>query len=143
MLCFIFALQLPFCLQGVDVEYVEVMSTTPSSLDVRRRDEPVVYSSLAPHTYSAHVTEMDVNPMDYGHESSECRVPTTTSLHDMAGVVHPARGHHSSSMHDSRREGVNVYGTIRRGDRTRESSSSPHPRAVSTFLATSHQESAV
>lgn len=136
------------CMQGVDVEYVEVLSGTPASSGIRRREEPVVYSSLAQHAYQpypAHVPQMVVNPRDFGRDPSDCCVPTTTSLHDLAGALRPARGHHSSGTHGARRdEGSNVYGTIRRGvERAGESGTPPHPRAVGTFLATSHQESAV
>lgn len=130
------------------MEYVEVMSGTPVSSSNRRHEEPAVYGSYATYTYQpfpAHAPQMVVNPCDFGGDSSDCCVPTTVSLHDLAGVLHPARGHHSSSMHGMRHdEGVNVYGTIRRGgDRAGEIGAPPHPWAVGTFLATSHQESAV
>ncbi|XP_045133335.1 nephrin-like [Portunus trituberculatus] len=137
---------LPNPSKGMDVEYVEVMSGAPVSSGIRRREEPVVYTSLAPHSYQpypAHVPQMVVNPRDYGRDA-DCCMPTTTSLHDLAGVLHPARSHHSAAQDRRRDEGVNVYGTIRRGgDRAGEGGAPPHPRAVGTFLATSHQESAV
>ena len=131
----------------MDVEYVEVMSGAPLSSGIRRREEPVVYTSLAPHPYQpypAHVPQMVVNPRAFGRDSGDCCIPTTTSLHDLAGVLHPVRGHHTSSTQAGRRDdGVNVYGTIRRGGDRAEGGAPPHPRAVGTFLATSHQESAV
>lgn len=136
-----------YCLQGMDVEYVEVMSGAPVISGIRRREEPVVYTSLAPHPYQpypAHVSQMVVNPRDFGRDSADCCMPTTTSLHDLAGVLHPVRGHHTSTPAGRREDSVNVYGTIRRGgDRAGEGGPPPHPRAVGTFLATSHQESAV
>ncbi|XP_071530540.1 nephrin-like isoform X2 [Panulirus ornatus] len=136
--------------KGVDVEYVEVVSGAPLSTTIRRREDPVVYTSIAPHPYhpySAHAAHMPqgiVDPRDYGHDITEACMPTTTSLHDLAGALHPVRGHHSSQTPTmGRDESVSVYGTLRRGgDRMREGGP-PHPRAVGTFLATSHQESAV
>ncbi|XP_066977555.1 nephrin-like [Macrobrachium rosenbergii] len=76
---------------------------------------------------------------------------TTTSLHDLAGAVHSLHGGHHPSMTPTLRrdEGVSVYGTLRRGgDRSGRDGGGaagpgPHPHAVGTFLATSHQESAV
>lgn len=133
--------------QGLDVEYVEVVSGAPLSTTIRRREDPVVYTSIAPHPYHAYPTHMQqgmVDPRDYGHDMTEGCMPTTTSLHDLAGALHPVRGHHPSQTSTmGRDEGVSVYGTLRRGgDRMREGGP-PHPRAVGTFLATSHQESAV
>lgn len=134
----------------MDVEYPGLMSGTPGNSGIRRHEDPAAYSSFAPHAYQTYpspsnVPQMVVNPCDFGGDPSECCVPTTVSLHDLAGVVHPPRGHHSSSIHGMRHdECVSVYGTIRRGcDRAGESGAPPHPRAVGTFLATSHQESAV
>lgn len=91
---------------------------------------------------------------------------TTTSLHDLAAVLHPATGgagrahhhpHHPSSHHQvgisgttaRRDEPTSLYGTLRRGGADRGvregvgGGGPPHPRVVGNFLATSHQESAV
>ncbi|XP_069943594.1 nephrin-like isoform X2 [Cherax quadricarinatus] len=133
--------------KGVDVEYVEVMSGGVLSSTIRRREEPVVYSSLASHPYLAypsHMSQIMVDPRDMGHEITEGCMTATSSLHDLAGVLHPVRGHHpcqASTM--GRDDGASVYGTLRRGGERLREGGPPHPRAVGTFLATSHQESAV
>ncbi|KAG0700757.1 hypothetical protein GWK47_025466 [Chionoecetes opilio] len=135
---------LPSATKAMDVEYVEVLSSAPLSRGIRRREDPVIYTSLAPHPYHPyppHRPQMMVNPRDFGRDSADCCVPTTTSLHDLAGVLNPSRGHQSVAA--GRRED-NVYGTIRRGgDRSESGGPPPHPRVVGAFLATSHQESAV
>ncbi|XP_042204213.1 nephrin-like isoform X2 [Homarus americanus] len=148
--------------KGVDVEYVEVMSGGPLSSTIRRREEPVVYTSLAPHPYHAypahpshsahpahpahptHMQQVMIDPRDMGHDMIDGCMTTTTSLHDLAGVLHPVRGHHPSQAPSmGRDESVSVYGTLRRGGERLREGGPPHPRAVGTFLATSHQESAV
>lgn len=146
--------------QGVEVEYVEVLAGVPGAPTsaIRRREEPVVYTSLAPQSYRAdflaggHAAHMSqsmgaAREADRPSSGSPC-MASTSSLHDLAGVLHPVRGHHAVPVM-RRDDGVSVYGTLRRGgERLRGAelvgvAGPPHPRAVGTFLATSHQESAV
>lgn len=154
------ATTLPSARKGVEVEYVEVLAGVPGAPTsaIRRREEPVVYTSLAPQSYRAdflaggHAAHMSqsmgaAREADRPSSGSPC-MASTSSLHDLAGVLHPVRGHHAVPVM-RRDDGVSVYGTLRRGgERLRGAelvgvAGPPHPRAVGTFLATSHQESAV
>ncbi|KAG0703093.1 hypothetical protein GWK47_024944 [Chionoecetes opilio] len=138
---------LPSATKAMDAAYVEVLSSDPLSCSIRRREDSVLYTSLAPHPYHPyppHRPQMVVNPRDFGRDSADCCVPTTTSLHDLAGVLSPARGHQTREAAGRREDNVSVYGTIRRGgDRGVGGGPPPHPQVVGAFLATSHQESAV
>ncbi|XP_068225117.1 uncharacterized protein, partial [Palaemon carinicauda] len=158
--------------KGLDVEYVEVMTQGPTTAvggTLRQpRQDSVVYSSLAPQSYAypVHHAHHHLGPQvpagttaalrDFGQYGSGGKngrggersgMVTTTSLHDLAGAVHSIHGGHHPSMTPTLRrdDGVSVYGTLRRGgDRSAgPTGPGPHPHAVGTFLASSHQESAV
>lgn len=151
--------------------------------NLRHRDSlpSAVYPGHATHAYRAYPTQayptmpphasthgLSTDPRDLGYDTGEVTcMTTTTSLHDLAAVLHPASGRahhphhhpHTSAHHHQagmsvgmcgsgarRDEPTSLYGTIRRGaDRgAREGGGAPpHPRVVGNFLATSHQESAV
>ncbi|KAG0718039.1 Nephrin [Chionoecetes opilio] len=71
---------LPSAAKAMDVEYVEVLSGVPLSCSIRRREDPVIYTSLAPlpyHPYPPHRPQMVANPRDFGRDSADYCVPTT------------------------------------------------------------------
>lgn len=88
---------LPSHSKVMDVEYVELMSGAPISSGVRCREDPVVYTSIAPHPYQpypVHVPQIVVNPRDYSHDS-DCCMPTTgrgTLLSGQQPPQHPPPG---------------------------------------------------